>query len=620
MAPRSRNQTPEEKAADRELQDYVLYGILAALLVLYVVRYLHRRASRLDRSKVKAEYDYIVVGSGASGCVVAHRLITQDENATVLLLEAGADDMDHDKILYGSYCYDLIGSVIDWAHKSPAEPLLENRELKHSSGKVLGGSSAIDEGIYQRPPACELDGLAKLGVIGWSYEDCLPYFTKSETSGIEEKTAHHGTTGPLMTGFAPVRGPIGKLAADAAAEMGVCKNYDSNNAAAKSGTGVSPTQVACNKKGYRQSAATAFLRPLLKDRSTSSRLTVRTSAVVTAITWHDAAKGEGERKASGVEWANASSLGTKRQVKCRKRVVLCGGAIETPAILLKSGVGSDKSSTLKNAAVGKNLRDNLKVPLIYQTKQGTSFDNCNIHSVMQWVAYKFSGSGTILSYPCDTLLLLNKATHGFKNSWGDETKPADMLAAAKGKSADVFVSVLSKGGFRRLEWAARGISDHVGRFNEAMTFNVTVAQRYVPRVLPPEGNGSVKLDDNGNVVASVCCVRSDEDLTQLAPAIRFCRRLANTDPLRLVLTSREAVDVTLLSAIDPLEAVNVMYGPKAIRRRKTNNMPPDDLVELKAIQSDIDSDMYLLKYVKKHGQPLGSPCGSCSLAPLKGLD
>eukprot|EP01064_Diplonema_japonicum_P002066 TRINITY_DN11339_c0_g1_i1.p1 TRINITY_DN11339_c0_g1~~TRINITY_DN11339_c0_g1_i1.p1 ORF type:complete len:659 (+),score=142.48 TRINITY_DN11339_c0_g1_i1:43-2019(+) len=581
----------EKQQYERDMQDYMIYGMAAVVVLFWSLRWAWKRYTGLHKTTVHGSYDYIVVGSGASGCVVAHRLVK--EGKKVLLLEAGQDDNLHDMSYYGSYTNSLAHTAIDWCHTSTSS-LLKDRKLIGINGKVFGGSGSINESIYQRPSKHELDSLQKIGVKGWSYADCLPFFLKSEGSSVFDDK-NHNISGPLRTSFTPMRSPIGKLAADSASDVGVLKNLDSNK---PDTNGISPAQLAVDKKGMRCSPATAFIRPILGTKN----FTLRTEATVQAIKWNGT-------KAVGVTWTDRS--GRENQTACTEEVILCAGAVGTAAILLRSGV-SEKGEVVENKGVGKNLRDLLQVPIIYQTRNGVSFDSCNIHSLMHHLAYKLSGHGPVLSFPVDTLMYLNAKVNGLTGSWSSKVIEAGKVAEEmKNVQHDHCVGIASSGGFQRFDFQRRGISMNLARFNEAMQFNVTGAQRYPPSAL----HGEVSVD--GKEIKVDCCyLRNDDDLKQTVPVVRLLRRMANTDPLKRVLTQREAVDVELLKKTSMTDAVDLMYGRRAIARLNSREMPEDDLKGLKAIQDEIDTEEYLVDYMKSHAQPFNNPVGTCSMAPL----
>eukprot|EP01061_Rhynchopus_euleeides_P004562 TRINITY_DN13805_c0_g2_i2.p1 TRINITY_DN13805_c0_g2~~TRINITY_DN13805_c0_g2_i2.p1 ORF type:complete len:724 (+),score=306.88 TRINITY_DN13805_c0_g2_i2:1519-3690(+) len=600
--------TMAQRISGREFQDACIYGATAVFIALWVLRLVWGRIAGLHRTTVKPEYDYIVVGAGAAGSVVANRLAMRgDKVSNVLLLEAGSDDSGHDMIYYPSYAWDLCTTAVDWCYKMAKNPALNDRDLSLPRGKVLGGTSAINDNLYQRPPKEELQQLGKCGVKGWGYDDCLKYFVKSEKSMIEESTPYHGFTGPLPVGFCTTRSPIGKLSGDSAFEAGVAKKFDANNPSTS--VGVSPAQTMTDSKGMRCTPATSFVRPIMKEKN----FTLRTEAHVTRVIF------EGE-KAVAVEWKD--NLGMTHTTKCKGEVVLCAGAIGTPAILLRSGVQE------RNPAVGKNLRDLCTVPMIHQTRKGVSFDGNNIHSLMHTIAYRLSGSGPILSHPVDTSMYLDSNVHNVQVSWPDQkalearpdkNTPKQMLAKAKNAVPDHFVTFANRGGFRRKEFAARKMSVQLGWFQEGMTSQITASQRGV--AVPDAGCGSVAVDEKGEVTVDLCCLPDEGILGKMLPIIRMTRRIVAISPLRNILTQREAIDTTLLENVPAAEAGDILYGRAAARRiRFPKQTKPEEFEKLDQVHTEIDTDDYLVRYMKAHAQPFGTPVGTCSMAPLKSDD
>ena len=592
--------TLEQRLQGREFQDLCIYGFAAVCVGLWVVKIIWGRLAGLHRTSVKAEYDYIVVGSGASGSVMAHRLATRgDKEVSVLLLEAGQDDSCHDMTYYASYAWDLVGTAVDWQYKVTSS-FFGERDLSLPSGKVLGGSASMNENIYLRPPQKEFEKLEKLGLKSWSYADCLPFFTKSEKS-IVDQNEYHGTSGPLPVGFSASRSPIGHLAADSALECGLQKKYDVNSPTPSVGT--SPAQVMVDKKGLRCTPATSFVRPILKQHN----FTVRTEASVTKVIF------EGE-KAVGVEWTD--NLGMTKTTTCKAEVILCAGAIGTPAILLRSGVQE------RNPAVGKNLRDLCTVPMIHQARPGVSFDSNNIHTLMHTMAYRMSGTGPATSHIVDNCMFLDSKVHNVKVSYPtaeDKKKnpPAKkMLENCKSATADHLVCLANRGGFRRKEFAQRKQSVQLGWFQEGITSLITGAQR--EGLTPDATKGSVTLDDKGAPVIDLSCIEDEKTLQKMLPIVRMTRLITATAPLRKLLTQREAIDTTLLKDTPSEEAGDIIYGKAAARRvRFPKSISAAEIASLEKVHDEMDTDAYLMDYMKAHAQPFGAPVGTCSMAPLK---
>ncbi len=300
------------------------------------------------------QYNYIVIGAGSAGCVVANRL-TEDSDTTVLLLEAGNPDTKPE-IFIPAECVNLLGSEVDWGYFSEPEPYLNNRKIFCSRGKVLGGSSSINFMFYIRGNRHDYDHWQSLGNPGWSYQDVLPYFKKSEHQqrGASE---YHGVDGELSVTDPISPAVVSQRFIDAAVALGYDYNPDFNGTQ-QEGAGLYQLTV---KDGKRHSAA-AFLVPILQ----RPNLTVTTGALVTRLLF------EGTR-AVGVEYLHE---GTLHQVRVDREVILSAGAFDSPKLLMLSGIGDAAqlqalgiSVVVNLPGVGQNLQDHLLVPVAYQATQ-----------------------------------------------------------------------------------------------------------------------------------------------------------------------------------------------------------------------------------------------------------
>jgi choline dehydrogenase len=300
-------------------------------------------------------FDYIIVGAGSAGCVLAHRL-TANPRTKVLLIEAGPADGKREVHVPLAFSK-LFKSPCDWAYSTESEPHLKNRRLFIPRGKMLGGSSSMNAMIYIRGHRDDYDYWQKLGNQGWSFDSVLPYFKRAQN---QERGASdsHGVGGPLNVADLRSINPLSQAFIDAAVEIGLPRNDDFNGAEQE---GVGYYQVT-QRQGRRCSAAAAYLRPILN----RPNLTVRIDAPVTRILF------EGTQ-ASGVEFVND---GNPEQVKASREVILSGGAINSPQILFLSGVGpADELKKLgipvvaDLPGVGKNLQDHPVVAVAYECKQ-----------------------------------------------------------------------------------------------------------------------------------------------------------------------------------------------------------------------------------------------------------
>ena len=300
-----------------------------------------------------AVFDYIIVGAGSAGCVLANRL-TEDENVSVLVIEAGGPELGVEAISTPLRLLELWNTEYDWAYFTAPQEHCNGRKIHWPRGRVVGGSSSLNGMLYVRGHASDYDNWASLGNEGWEYENILPYFKKSEDfEGGENE--YHGAGGPLHVTVNYDIHPTTQRIVDACLEAGYPFNEDYNG---EDSEGVNFAQMN-TKDGLRHSGAVAFLRPALE----RSNLSLLTNARVK----HLAMDGTSVK---GVTYVQGDEEHT---VTAKGEVILSGGTIESPRILMMSGIGDAKHleehgiDVVHNLpGVGKNLHDHSLAPVIYE--------------------------------------------------------------------------------------------------------------------------------------------------------------------------------------------------------------------------------------------------------------
>ncbi len=315
------------------------------------------------------KYDYIIAGAGSAGCVLANRL-SADPNIRVLLLEAGGQDNNPWIHIPVGYFKTLHNPETDWCYETEPDPGLNGRSLEWPRGKTLGGSSSINGLLYIRGQSEDYDYWRQLGNTGWSYDDVLPYFKRSENNerGGDD---HHGEGGGLSVSNMRAERTICDAFIDAAVEMGVPRSDDFNGER-QEGAGYFQLTSA---NGRRCSSAVAFLRPAANRKN----LDIVTHAHVEQLAF------AGDDK-SVVEGIKFSVNGDKRDARLNAggEVVLAAGAIGSPQILQLSGIGPgellrDNGIEVRHekSGVGQNLQDHLQIRMIYEVNVPTLNDEIN---------------------------------------------------------------------------------------------------------------------------------------------------------------------------------------------------------------------------------------------------
>jgi choline dehydrogenase len=297
-------------------------------------------------------YDYVIVGAGSAGCVLANRL-SEDPDVSVLLLEAGPPDTNENIHVPLGYLQ-LGGTEVDWDYHSAPEHECNGRRIVLPRGRTLGGSSSINAMVYIRGNHLDYD---EWSVPGWSWADLMPYFIKAEDNerGASE---YHGAGGPLPVSEGRANNPMSRAFVEAGVEAGIARNPDFNGAEQD---GVGLYQVT-QRGGQRASTAVAYLRPAME----RSNLTVMPYMLVQRLLF------DGNRAVGVV----ASQLGKEQELRAEREVILSGGAYNSPQLLMLSGIGEPEHLQMREIevlldqpAVGQNLSDHPATQAVWTTEE-----------------------------------------------------------------------------------------------------------------------------------------------------------------------------------------------------------------------------------------------------------
>ena len=440
-----------------------------------------------------ADFDYVVVGAGSAGCVLANRL-TANGRHRVLLVEAGPRDTNvwiHVPLGYGKL---FARTDVNWAYEGEPEPTLGGRRIFTPRGKVLGGSSSINGLVYIRGQREDFDAW---GVPGWGFDELLPYFKKSEdqSRGADD---WHGTGGPLAVSDLPDKHELCEAFIASAMALGVPRNDDFNGAT-QEGAGY---YQATARNGRRCSTATGYLRPAEK----RANLRVETEALATRILF------EGTR-ASGVEFRQH---GSTHRVRAAREVILAGGAFNSPQLLLLSGVGPRAqlerhgiAPVLEAPEVGENLQDHFYVRTFWRCNRPITL-NDDMRSL--WRQARIG------------LQYLLQRRGPLAVSAGYAAAFVRTRAALARPDAQIY--------FINFSTAKRG-----GHLHPFSGFTCSVSQ------LQAESRGRVRLRDADPASPPAILynyLATEGDRRMMVEGLKFARRLVNTAPLSGYVVSEEA--------------------------------------------------------------------------------
>ncbi|XP_015592925.1 glucose dehydrogenase [FAD, quinone] [Cephus cinctus] len=341
----------------------------------------------LPRDRINSRYDFVVIGGGSAGATLASRL-SEEEKFSVLLLEAGLDEPTGTQI--PSFFFNFIGSDIDWQYTTESEDEAclnkEDKRCYWPRGKVLGGTSVMNGMMYMRGSRKDFDDWAKMGNPGWSYRDVLPYFMKSEDNMQvnEMDYGYHGVGGPLTVTRFPYHPPLSYAILEAGKEMG----YNVVDLNGRTHTGFAIAQTT-SRNGSRLSTARAFLRPARDRRN----LHVMLNSTVTRIIF------DNNKRAVAVEFVHDDKI---HQVAVNNEVIISGGAVNSPQVLLNSGIGPKEELEAVGVpvlhdlpGVGKNLHNHAGFALAL-TINDTDTTPLNWATAMEYLLFRdglMSGTG-----------------------------------------------------------------------------------------------------------------------------------------------------------------------------------------------------------------------------------
>jgi choline dehydrogenase len=461
---------------------------------------------------MQEKYDYIIVGAGSAGCLLANRLSANPDN-NVLLIEAGRKDDNLWLHVPVGYFKTMNNPKFDWMYKLEKDKGLNNRRIDWPRGKVLGGSSALNGLLYIRGDRHDYDNWKDLGNKGWGYDDVLPYFKKFECQENGENE-YHGVDGELKVSNLRLRRKIADLFIKASEEIGIPYNPDCNG---EKQEGVGYFQQT-SFKGFRRSSYRSFLNRKIRSRE---NLTIITNTQISKLVFSD-------KKVIGVECIQSKGQPNKT-IYANHEVILSAGAISSPQILQLSGIGDEKHLTKlgvnvvhNNPAVGKNLQDHLQVRMVFKTNTRTLNDELNT-----WWKKALIGLQYAL-FRTGPLTLSASQVYIFTNTSLDGSRPNIQ--------------------FHMQPLSADKPGDGVHPFS---AFTMSICN------LRPQSRGEVTInsknpEDLPKIIPNYLSTQSDQKIA--IDSIKVARKIANASPLKQHILDEFVPGGSLVSDEDLLEA------------------------------------------------------------------
>lgn len=457
------------------------------------------------------EADYVIIGAGSAGCVIANRL-SADPSIKVILLEAGGRDWNPWIHIPVGYFKTMHNPAVDWCYTTEADPGLNGRKLDWPRGKVLGGSSSLNGLLYVRGQAQDYDRWRQMGNEGWGWDDVLPLFKRAENQERGEDD-FHGVGGPLDVSNMRLSRPICDAWVAAAQNEGYAYNDDYNGAKQE---GVGYFQLT-TRNGRRCSAAVAYLNPIRNREN----LQIITHANVQRL----AIEG---RRVTGVVFKNAQ--GKEQTVKTRSEVVLSSGSIGSPQLLMQSGIG--EAEQLRSAdidvvtnlpGVGKNLQDHLQARLVYKCNEPTLNDEVRSLFNQARIALKY------VLFRAGPMTMAASLATGFLKT-RNELETPDIQ-------------------FHIQPWSADSPGEGVHPFS---AFTMSVCQ------LRPESRGEIRLnskDPFGYPTIHPNYLATETDCNTIIDGVKIAQSIARQKPLDSKIASPHSPKEVLVEDADILEWV-----------------------------------------------------------------